>query len=101
MMTYFLANSKRTRQFRFFAGNPCIDTFKDMMGTMDKPLAMRAYDWILPSMTMNKIIRVPKQDVRFTIENLPHLPSLSDWRIIQSSKPSMHQVQEVPEAEAS
>jgi hypothetical protein len=73
-------NSKRQRQFRFFAGNPCLDTFKDLSGTFDRPIFLKLYDWCLPSLTTNKVIRVPKLDERFTVENLAHLPSLSNWR---------------------
>lgn len=77
---YYMVGSKRDRQSRFFLGNPCMETQCYAVNLGESNLVKSVYDYFLPSVDEVKIIRVPKLDRRFTLENLKTLPKLDDWR---------------------
>lgn len=62
LSVYFLRPFRRDRQFRFYAGNPCFDLFRQALDIPSKIVFKRMYEQILPTVTMMKIIRVPKLD---------------------------------------
>ena len=90
---YYMVGTKRERQSRFFAGNPCIETSSYALNLAESTHFKSIYDYLLPSLEMVKIVRVPKLDQLFTLENLKTLPRLDHWRDIDHS----HQMDKVLE----
>ena len=70
MSVYYLVQSKRDRQFKFFSANPDLETSKGAFNILDAYQTKSILGFFQPQLESNKLIRVPKLDQKMTLENI-------------------------------
>ena len=74
---YFFASRKRDSQSEFFAANPDVQTSASLWNMLDDFFIKSVNGLFLRKLETVQVIRVPKLDIRITLENIDNLPKFN------------------------